>query len=263
MRQHGLQPPRSRPLNSARDHHQRQAPSISCSGNACRLAWAHREPGGFINSQPSPQEQPAGVCREGLLLSSCWCVHSAPACSLAVLAQPHASLHTPECVHVDGPAGPTHAPAPGTSHDSTTPLCAQRSLLPALCLPPAVAAAARHGRLPRLSAASGSSTTSGSSSIMNVAQPTPPANAGGGGKADATTQLHSTNGSHGTTASRDRQQHSSSGQQQQPVRLPRCSTVSLQTELAAPSLLVFSGGTAFNSVAGEQPAWRGGGGGLL
>eukprot|EP00882_Tetradesmus_deserticola_P030187 GHRQ01033874.1.p2 GENE.GHRQ01033874.1~~GHRQ01033874.1.p2 ORF type:complete len:309 (+),score=100.45 GHRQ01033874.1:62-928(+) len=33
-------------------------------------------------------------------------------------------------------------------------------------------------------------------------------------------------------------------------RLPRCSTVSLQTELACPSLVVFSGGTAFNSVAG-------------
>uniref|UniRef100_A0A383VTG3 Uncharacterized protein n=1 Tax=Tetradesmus obliquus TaxID=3088 RepID=A0A383VTG3_TETOB len=33
-------------------------------------------------------------------------------------------------------------------------------------------------------------------------------------------------------------------------RLPRCSTVSLQTELACPNLLVFSGGTAFNSVAG-------------
>jgi hypothetical protein len=33
-------------------------------------------------------------------------------------------------------------------------------------------------------------------------------------------------------------------------RLPRCSTVSLQTELACPNLVVFSGGTAFNSVAG-------------
>jgi hypothetical protein len=36
-----------------------------------------------------------------------------------------------------------------------------------------------------------------------------------------------------------------------PERLPRCSTVSLQTELATPALVVFSGGTAFNSVAGE------------
>eukprot|EP00878_Enallax_costatus_P010254 GHUV01010704.1.p1 GENE.GHUV01010704.1~~GHUV01010704.1.p1 ORF type:complete len:450 (+),score=97.56 GHUV01010704.1:449-1798(+) len=33
-------------------------------------------------------------------------------------------------------------------------------------------------------------------------------------------------------------------------RLPRCSTVSLQTELGVPNLVVFSGGTAFNSVAG-------------
>lgn len=33
-------------------------------------------------------------------------------------------------------------------------------------------------------------------------------------------------------------------------RLPRCSTVSLQTELACPKLVVFSGGTAFNGVAG-------------
>lgn len=44
-------------------------------------------------------------------------------------------------------------------------------------------------------------------------------------------------------------------QQQQPhrpERLPRCSTVSLQTEIATPSLVVFSGGTAFNSVAGES-----------
>lgn len=39
-------------------------------------------------------------------------------------------------------------------------------------------------------------------------------------------------------------------QQHRPERLPRCSTVSLQTELATPSLVVFSGGTAFNSVAG-------------
>jgi hypothetical protein len=39
---------------------------------------------------------------------------------------------------------------------------------------------------------------------------------------------------------------------QRPERLPRCSTVSLQTELATPSLVVFSGGTAFNSVAGEE-----------
>jgi len=39
-------------------------------------------------------------------------------------------------------------------------------------------------------------------------------------------------------------------QQQRPERLPRCSTVSLQTELATPALVVFSGGTAFNSVAG-------------
>lgn len=36
----------------------------------------------------------------------------------------------------------------------------------------------------------------------------------------------------------------------QPRRLPRCSTVSLQTELACPNLVVFSGGTAFNNVAG-------------
>lgn len=49
---------------------------------------------------------------------------------------------------------------------------------------------------------------------------------------------------------------------QRPERLPRCSTVSLQTELATPAVVVFSGGTAFNSVAGEQqgqgqllPAW--------
>lgn len=37
-------------------------------------------------------------------------------------------------------------------------------------------------------------------------------------------------------------------------RAPRCSTVSLQTELAVPSLVVFSGGTAFNSVAGAAAA---------
>jgi hypothetical protein len=42
-------------------------------------------------------------------------------------------------------------------------------------------------------------------------------------------------------------------QQDRPERLPRCSTVSLQTELATPALVVFSGGTAFNSVAGKGP----------
>ena len=59
------------------------------------------------------------------------------------------------------------------------------------------------------------------------------------------------------------QQRQQQQQQEQlphrPERLPRCSTVSLQTELATPALVVFSGGTAFNSVAGECE-WEGGGG---
>jgi hypothetical protein len=51
------------------------------------------------------------------------------------------------------------------------------------------------------------------------------------------------------------------GDSHQPIgsssrRLPRCSTVSLQTELACPNLVVFSGGTAFNSVAGGRPSGR-------
>lgn len=46
------------------------------------------------------------------------------------------------------------------------------------------------------------------------------------------------------------QQQQQDHPQQHLERLPRCSTVSLQTELATPALVVFSGGTAFNSVAG-------------
>jgi hypothetical protein len=68
----------------------------------------------------------------------------------------------------------------------------------------------------------------------------------------------------GSDALGNQQRQQQQQQQEQlphrPERLPRCSTVSLQTELATPALVVFSGGTAFNSVAGECE-WEGGGGG--
>lgn len=52
------------------------------------------------------------------------------------------------------------------------------------------------------------------------------------------------------TVGSSKQEEEQQQQQQRSERLPRCSTVSLQTELATPALVVFSGGTAFNSIAG-------------